>query len=258
MMDSDHRTVGFLAKDPTMTYAAPAPDTTSIQLLGCFGIANGGVVAHLPLQAQRVVAYLAISMARVARPDLAGRLWPHTGQSRSQANLRTALWRINKTAPRVVDAQRESIALGEEVDVDYQLLLGTESGDYPDEIDLIGRLRHDLLSGWDEEWLIVERERTRQLRLRRLEQLSRCAVKRGDIDAALRAGYAAIQVEPLREPAHLVLIEAHIAEGNTAEAVRQLRYATELLTRELGIAPSHHFCDRVCELGIDPKCLVRT
>lgn len=230
---------------------ALGPGKTSIQLLGCFGMRTDGAAAQIPLQAQRVVAYLAINMARIARPDLAGRLWPHARQSRSQANLRTALWRIKQQAPTAIDARRESIALQVDVSVDYQMLLDEPTAGKPDNAELIRRLRCDLLPGWDEEWLVVERERTRQLRLRQLEHLSRCSVLSGDIEAALRAGYAAIEIEPLREPAHLALIEAHVAEGNLAEAVREFRQTTELLTRELGIAPSPRFRDRVRELGID-------
>ena len=45
-------------------------------------------------------------------------------------------------------------------------------------------------------------------------------------------------VEPLRETARQSLIEVHLAEGNQAEAIRELdRYAT-LLGEELGLEPT--------------------
>ena len=52
------------------------------------------------------------------------------------------------------------------------------------------------------------------------------------------AGLAAISGEPLRESAHRVLIEAHLAEGNASEALRQYETYRRLLDEELGLAPS--------------------
>lgn len=42
--------------------------------------------------------------------------------------------------------------------------------------------------------------------------------------------------EPLRESAHGLLIEIHLSEGNTSEALRQFEICAELLWRELDVA----------------------
>jgi DNA-binding SARP family transcriptional activator len=47
-----------------------------------------------------------------------------------------------------------------------------------------------------------------------------------------------VAVEPLRETAHAALIRAHLAQGNRAEATRQLQRLAELLDKELGEKPS--------------------
>jgi DNA-binding SARP family transcriptional activator len=54
----------------------------------------------------------------------------------------------------------------------------------------------------------------------------------------VQVGLAAVAAEPLRESAHRLLIQGHLAEGNLAEAVRQYDFYRTLLSRELGIEPS--------------------
>jgi DNA-binding SARP family transcriptional activator len=54
----------------------------------------------------------------------------------------------------------------------------------------------------------------------------------------VQVGLAATAAEPLRESAHRLLIQVHLAEGNVAEAVRQYELYRGLLATELGIEPS--------------------
>ena len=96
----------------------------------------------------------------------------------------------------------------------------------------------DLLPDWYDDWLTVERERFRQLRLHALESLAGDLADSGRFAAATDAALAAIASEPLRESAHRTLIKLHLAEGNAAEAVRQYRFYSGLLRGELGLDPS--------------------
>ena len=85
---------------------------------------------------------------------------------------------------------------------------------------------------------MIERERVRQIRLHALEALSRQRKHAGRFADAIDLALAAIAIEPLQESAHLALIEAHVAEGNLAGAVRQYNEYSELLDRELGLSPT--------------------
>ena len=228
--------------------------TTSLQMLGCFQFTVGKQVAQLPLQAQRLLAYLAVTDNPIARPQLAEKLWPFSKHTRAQANLRTALWRVRQEDPNVVTARHEVMELHDAVEVDYRNLLRARSRDElaSTESDprVIAQLRTELLPGWDEEWLMIERERSRQVRMRRLEALSRHYLTSGNAAAAIDAAYASIAIEPLRESAHLALIQAHVEDGNLAEAARQAARLTELVRIELGITPSTQFQDRITDLGL--------
>jgi DNA-binding SARP family transcriptional activator len=228
--------------------------TMSLQLLGRFRLSVGSHTARLPLQAQRLVAYLAVNESMTPRHPLAERLWPFTSQARAQANLRTALWRVRQEAPDSVTVDNEAVELDPGVSVDYQDLVRIprweDSVSTTRETRVVAHLRSDLLPGWDEEWLMIARERSRQFRMRCLEDLSRYYLSSGNTRAAIEAAYASIEIEPLRESAHLALIEAHVADGNLAEAVHQATRLEGLVNNELGVASSARFRNRLMDLGI--------
>jgi len=96
----------------------------------------------------------------------------------------------------------------------------------------------DLLPEWDEDWILFERERLRQLRVHALEALCRRLSVRGRHAEAIDAALAAVAAEPLRESAQHTLITAHLAEGNFSEAVRQYDLYRGLLRDGLGVEPS--------------------
>jgi DNA-binding SARP family transcriptional activator len=104
-------------------------------------------------------------------------------------------------------------------------------------------LADDLLVGWYDDWVLLERERLRQLRLHALEVLSGQLLAAGNGPAAVEAALAAVAVEPLRESAHRAVIRAHLAEGNRAEALRQRDQLRHLLRLELGVKPSRLVTD---------------
>src|SRR5262245_16250111 len=98
--------------------------TTSARELGVLGgfeLRVDGRPVTVPLQAQRVLACLAVCGPRLSRETLAGRLWPETSQARAQANLRNALWRLQAVGPGLVDTARGEVALRPTVAVDLAL-----------------------------------------------------------------------------------------------------------------------------------------
>jgi DNA-binding SARP family transcriptional activator len=99
----------------------------------------------------------------------------------------------------------------------------------------------DLLPGWDSDWLLVERERLRQLQLHALEALSARLLAQGRFGEAVQAALAAIGTEPLRESAHTALIAAYLSEGNSAAADLHFRRYSQMLWSELRLSPSVTF-----------------
>jgi DNA-binding SARP family transcriptional activator len=222
-----------------------------LRLLGGFHLLLGGRPAAVPVQAQRLLALLALRPAQ-CRSALAGTLWGDVPESRAQANLRNAAWRVRLCSDAVLQCSRHSLGLDPAVTLDLDaarrgargVLDGQPATASPE---LIGLLDHDLLPSWDEEWLVVERERQRQLRLHALEALSDALRRAGRYPDAIAAALAAVRAEPLRESAQRGLIVAHLAEGNVCEAVRQFDSYRRMLSGELGIAPGERLVALVRE-----------
>jgi DNA-binding SARP family transcriptional activator len=215
-----------------------------LRLLGGFALTCGSSSIALPLAARRVVAFLALLRRPLSRTYVAGSLWLESSESRSHASLRSCLWRLNRSGQPIVDANTETLSLAPDVAVDVDEMIrraGAVLG-HPG-CEEAPELNHrmfldDLLPDWYEDWVLVERERLRQLRLHALEALAERLLVMGRHSQAIEVAQAAVQAEPLRETAHRRLIEVYLAEGNSSEAWRQYDVYRSLLGRELGLEPS--------------------
>jgi DNA-binding SARP family transcriptional activator len=216
----------------------------TLQLLGRFELRVGPRLFRLNAGDERVLAYLSIAAPVMRRDTLAGRIWAWSSQSRACANLRNALWRIRQADRRLLETDHDEVRLSEHLVVDLhrssacarQLLDDRTSGDAATSAP--GLLETDILPDWDDDWVQLERERHRQLRIHALEAWSASLVDSGRFAEAIDVAYAAISAEPLRESARQLLIKAHLAEGNRSEAARQYETFRCLLDAELGVPPS--------------------
>lgn len=216
----------------------------SLRLLGGFELSCEGAAVEMPLSARRVLAFLAVSRRPVPRAHVAGTLWTDASEARAASALRTAIWRMGEPGAGVLCCEAGALSLRPEVDVDLatvgehvRAVLDGRPGAAADRVAPIVDAG-ELLPGWYDDWLIIEREHLRQLRVHALERL--CLALSADRchAAAARAGLAAVAGDPLRESAHRVLVLAHLAHGNAGDALRQYHICRDLLGRELGIEPS--------------------
>ena len=198
-----------------------------------------------------MIAFLALHYVPVRRSYVAGSLWFDVDEGRANASLRNALWRSRRHGIQIVEARNGCISLGAEVIVDMQELqllarrtLRSNEPSTRDEIDALA-LAGELLPGWYEDWVLVEREPLRDLRMRALESACEALTAVGRFADAAEAGLAAVACEPLRESAHRALIRLHLAEGNLAEAARQYDLFAHMLLSALGCEPSQRMNDLV-------------
>jgi DNA-binding SARP family transcriptional activator len=216
----------------TLLDTAPA---VGLRLVGEFELTGGGRTVAVGSGGQRLLAYLAVAGRTVRRSVLAGTLALEAGEAQAAARLRSALWRLPRPdGTALVEVSARQVRLARAVQVDYRL---TEQAADCGGADL-GVLGEDLLPDWDDDWVVIERERYRQIRLHALEQACVRHRDAGRYDLSLRAGLLAVGGEPLRESAHRRVIETHLAEGNPAEALRQYDTFRRLLRAELGLPPS--------------------
>lgn len=214
-----------------------------LTLLDAFELVYDEAPVAMPMSAQRLFAFLALHPRPLLRPFVAGSLWPETTEERAHASLRSALWRLHRLGEGLVEATGPRLRLGAAVEVDLRVsetaarrLLDAAD---PDALDVEPSvLAGELLPDWYEDWVLLERERFRQLRLRALDALCERLTQADRLAEAFEAGLAALAAEPLRESAHRALVRIHLAEGNAAEALRQYRLCRRLLGEQLGIEPS--------------------
>ncbi len=241
------------------TSAPTAPGPHRLRLLGGFQVLGEADELHLPRQAQRLIAYLALH-GRRARTDISGTLWPDASEHHAQGSLRTAVWRLDRGAGRLLVGCGPELGLASTVTVDVHELvrcalavIREEDCESPEDwlhwIDC-----GDLLPGWYDDWVLFERERLRQLRLHALELAAERLLARGRTGLALAIALEAVRVEPLRESAHRQVLAVHLAEGNVGEALRQYDALCRLLRLELGVEPSEQTA-RMLTLRLPPATL---
>lgn len=233
------------------TRRLPAP---RLNLLSEFQLLIEDRHVAVPHGVQRLLAFLAIAARPVARSRVAGQLWLDVPEWRALGNLRSALWRLRRISQPIVRSIDDRLVLDSEVAVDLvelTQLTSTLAAD-PDPNSL-ARLPQvvaatDVLPGWEDEWIIVERERFRELRLHALERASEALLAGGNHSAAVQAALAAITAEPFRDSAQRLLMQAYLNEGNAAAALRTYHAFRELMQVELGLEPSDAMAQLVAGL----------
>lgn len=234
----------------------------SLGLLGGFQLAVDGESIYLPRCECRVLASVALRDRAQTRVALAGRLWPDTTNDRALGRLRTALWRLRRTGRRLLDVTHGDVALDPDVAVDVreltELAHRTPNDPRSDDGALLELLSvaGELLPDWDDDWVIADRERIRQMRLNALEQLSEQLANEGRFGPAVDAALMAIADDPLRESARRTLIRVHMAQGNVHDALGQYAEYRDVMREDLGLAPSPQMELLLDELGLrgsDPQ-----
>jgi DNA-binding SARP family transcriptional activator len=218
-----------------------------LRLLGRFELTIDGVPRTVPIAGRPVLAVLALTDAPIPALDLAAAVWPGADRVGGPERLRCAMASLERAGLDLVDERDGVLALRPGVRVDVADLIDRASwlSDPPaservplDDAIAEARRWGELLPGWSEDRILIERERVRRIRLRVLEHLAERALREGRTRDAIDLGGAAVDAEPLRERAWGILIRAHLAAGDVPAAIRRYDAFRRLLAGDLGLAPS--------------------
>ena len=232
----------------------PVTAEVRLALLGGFELSVNGVRVVLTRGSQLLLAYLAVNNRLLRRAQVAGMLWGDASEPRAAGNLRSTLWRLRQLELDLIGTSTESLRLSPAVRVDIQEAESIARMVFDSQADVtcldFERLPFwgELLPGWDFEWVLLERERLRQITLHVLDALCERWTVEAQYEKAVKAGLAAVASEPLRESSHRALISAFLAEGNPSEAIRRFTQYCELLWRELKLRPSPRLASLVAGL----------
>lgn len=236
--------------------------THELQLGGVVSLRNGtGDVHHLPsARAQMTLARLTIErVSGTTRHQLADTLWPDELPSTWESALRSVVSRVRAfvaaalptgSNPVTVRSGRYVLTLPDDMIVDIEegeaaltrARAALASGCHHDARSLaataVTRLQAPLLASHDGDWINRARERYTDLHLDALETANVAALALDEHGDALRLANEAARLAPLRESAHRCCINAHVAAGNRAAALRVYHELRKMLADELGVDPS--------------------
>jgi DNA-binding SARP family transcriptional activator len=216
-----------------------------IHLLGHFKVLKGEDAVEVPSRpAQSLFAYLAISAGTVHRREkLAGLLWPEASESNARSNLRHALWRLRKAVGNeYLIADKITVAFDEHADywLDVNALSREEHEGRTTE-ELLEQITHyggELLPGFYDDWVILERERYRALFDNKVQKLLDQLVKEERWGDVLEWGERWIAMGHAPEPAYRALMFAYCGLGDTAGMANTYQRCVTTLKEELGVEPS--------------------
>jgi DNA-binding SARP family transcriptional activator len=216
-----------------------------VGLLEEFSVTRSGERMELSRCARRLIAYLALRNGWALRSAVAAALWPDAEPAQGLSALRAALARLPRLGDvPLLEKAGDHLRLHPAVAVDAhevsRLARQVLREAKPVEAEALEILcgRCELLPDWPEEWVVLDREQLRELRLHALETAAAALTAAGRTAEGVQAALAAVQAEPLRESAARALIKVYLAEGNWGEAIRHYRGYARVIRRELRLEPS--------------------
>jgi DNA-binding SARP family transcriptional activator/tetratricopeptide (TPR) repeat protein len=224
----------------------------NLTLLGGF-IARLDPVSPLALptrKAKALLAYLALPPgAAHPRDKLTSLLWGNTVETTARTSLRQTLYALRKSLrdadpqPLLVDG--ETVALDPSavtVDVREFELRAAEAT--PSALaEAVALYSGDFLDGLTvqeqtfDDWLLGHRERLREVALKSLARLLEHQRTARSTDSAVQTALRLLELDPLQERAHRVLMEIYAETGRRGSALRQYQLCVVTLQRELRTEP---------------------
>lgn len=243
-----------------------------VWLLGQFQVRVDGKLANIPSRAaQSLLAYLILTSGTPHRREkLAGLLWPEMSDDNARNNLRHELWRVRKaiTAPQFGALQSDTAAAEREYilaqdltiafnsDADYWLDVAQmeKPGAVPgaelvpgknEELEtrpesLISSLslyRGELLPGFYDDWVGLERERAQAVFESKMLQLLEALVLEQRWQMVLEWGEHWIALGQTPEPAYRALMTAHSHLGDATKVAQDYERCLLALRQDLNVTP---------------------
>ncbi len=229
-------------------------DALSIRLLGGIELSMGDRILPVPTasKVRSLLAYLILHPNRaLPRDRLVGLFWGDRSDLAGRRALSHALWKVRRNlgpaGGRLV-TDREVVYFqlwpGDTLDtLEFEQLCAAgwpiPRGDGIRRLrEAVALYRGDLLEEVFDDWVLIERERLRELYLRTLERLIQALKQAGNYEEALVYARRLVRADPLREEAHCELMRLLSRLGRYHEALRQYEALREELREELGLDPS--------------------
>jgi WD40 repeat protein/ABC-type branched-subunit amino acid transport system substrate-binding protein/DNA-binding SARP family transcriptional activator len=218
-----------------------------LRLLGQFEVRRDGAAVLLASRpAQSLLAYLALNAGTAYRREkLAGLLWPEADENNARSNLRHALWRIRKAIepdpPAAPYLLTDELAASFNAGADYWLdtaILTREGQSLQDQLSAVAVYRGELLPGFYDDWVTLERERLEAVFQHRMQRLVDGLLDERRWPDVLEWAERWVVLGHAPEPAYRALMLAHAELGDRSRMAVAYQRCREALFNELGVEPS--------------------
>jgi len=222
-----------------------------VRLLGQLDIrADGQRVVISSRAGQSLFAYLLLSAGTAHRRErLAGLLWPDTSDESARKNLRQELWRIRKA----IGSQRPSN--GEYIQADELTVMFNSASKYwldvaqldrpmaadcalDDLVQQVGLYQGELLPGFYDDWIVLERERIQAAFETKMGYLLEQLIAAERWLAVQEWGEKWLAYGDAPEPAYRALMLASGVRGDMAKVASLYQRCVDDLREQLGVEPS--------------------
>src|SRR2546421_11941011 len=112
--------VGPALKRRPVTVAPPATGILGgmrLRFMRGFQLTLQDQLVPLPRSAERLMAFLGLQDRPLPRNYVAGTLWLDSSEQRSNARLRTTLWRVRRSGYKLIDLRSDTIRLAPEITI---------------------------------------------------------------------------------------------------------------------------------------------
>jgi TolB-like protein/Tfp pilus assembly protein PilF len=224
-----------------------------LNILGRFEakLSSGECVSLPTRKAEALFTYLAIEPGPHSRDHLTSFLWSDRSEQQARNSLRQALSSLKKLfdniEPSPLQIGRTNVDLASQLfEIDAVKLEELIIEQSPQAAAQATRLyRGEFLEGLvvrdsnGEEWLAAERDRFRRLATQALEQVPGYQLESGELDNAAVLGERLVYLDTLNESAWRILMQIYSASGDRNHALKAYKRCREILSKELGVEPSH-------------------
>lgn len=226
--------------------------TLTLQLLGGFHLLydNKPVTTITSSRLQALLAYLVLHRdTPQARQQLAYQLWLVSSESQARTNLRKLFLQLRRTLPDAdtyltFDNQtiqwRTDVPFACDVIEVQQILkqLRTDPLDRNALTTLFDLYSGKLLPNCYDDWISPLREGLHQDVMAALDQLVTLLENQRAYGEGIRYAQRLLSFDPLEEKSYQRLMRLRAADGDRAGALKVYQECTQILERELGVAPS--------------------
>jgi predicted ATPase/DNA-binding SARP family transcriptional activator len=218
-----------------------------VNLLGTFEVKYGRkAIAIRSRPAQSLFAYLILSAGTAHRREkLAGMWWPDSLEETARENLRHALWRIRKALPPEPKTEyllTDDLSITFNASAEYWLDTSAlekagENASIDELIALLSAYQGELLPGFYDEWVALEREHLASIFEHHMARLMALLQEQHRWLDILDWGERWIKLGQKPEPAYRALMSAHAAKGDMSRVAATYERCVKSL-KEFGIEPS--------------------